>query len=80
MMAKMATQKGAVQPGCALFLRRVDRCAMVENDKERLIRARAIKPAIVHRYAPDLRLLFSFEYNIGIDRLIIDRGKRHLQS
>lgn len=37
-------------------------------------------PAIVHRYASDLRLLFSMEYNIGIDRLIIDRGKRHLQS
>ena len=53
---------------------------MVENDKERLIRARAVKPAIVHRYAPDLRLLFSSEYNIGIDRLIIDRGKRHLPS
>ena len=36
--------------------------------------------AIVHYYASDLRILFSFEYNIGIDRLIIDRGERLLQS
>ena len=37
-------------------------------------------PAIVHRYASDLRILFSLEYNMSMDRLIIDRGKRHLQS